>query len=183
MEPGRGLAGRVRSWGGRYGLRALPTEPCPQVTERVENESCHSSLDCLSIARRQLNRPPGGRGIGPKLKASATSIGIPGASPGGRPTSNSPPTWIGRSPSGVDAITALPSASNSDNSKVCFLVGLIPRHLDLQADRRRRRRWACDGPASPLGCKACCRRSAPRRQGAWLLSCGLGGCLNLVGLR
>ncbi len=66
---------------------------------------------------RQLYRVPGWSGIGPRLTASATSIGEPSGIPGGLATVNSPRTSTGWAPSGVSTRTGRPSASSKNSSQ------------------------------------------------------------------
>ena len=73
--------------------------------------------DSPSIVNRHANRVAGARGIGPRLTASATSIGEPSGISGGWLTVNSPRTSTGWVPSGVSMSTGCPSASSKNSSQ------------------------------------------------------------------
>ncbi len=75
--------------------------------------------DSPSMTRRQAKRVPGASGSGPRLTASATSIGEPSGIPCGWLTVNSPRTSTGWVPSAVSIRTGWPSASSRKSSQWC----------------------------------------------------------------
>ena len=118
-------------------------------SDRTVNGIVQSSRVAPSMVSRHSYRP-GSSGSGVEFTATGKSSGVPGFSPGGRPTSNSPPkatTWSeSSSPSKLIGSSVRVEELHREG---VTRVRLIPRHLNQEADTERCGLRAGLRPASP----------------------------------